>query len=609
MDTSSAAPAALGKYEVRGILGRGAMGTVYDGWDPVISRHVAIKTVPLLDPNDPEMRDGLARFRREAQAAGRLTHPNIVGVYDYGETTDAAYIVMEYVEGQSLKDRLDRGERLALDEIVRVMEQMLAALHFSHGRGVVHRDIKPGNVMMAADGQVKLTDFGIARIESSSMTQDGTMLGTPAYMSPEQLMAQPVDARSDIYSAGVVLYQLLTGGRPYEGGLSAIILKVFNTVPPPPSEVPNTASRAFDAVVARAMARPPEARYPTAAAFAEAIREAFAAAALEPPRDEAEDDATAIHIAPRELTMRRAPEAPVSRAAPPPVRRSNTALYGGVAAVALLLIGGGAWLALRPSAPPSASPSASPGGPSQAPVASSGSVAPVAPTPPPEPPAPDLVAIRADLARLALGADCAVSRLGVDEEVHAAHVDVGGVVGEGAPAAALRQAVGKAGGGLPIAWHAMTVDGPYCGVLDMLRPIAQPVGPFNLALASNSNLLHDRDPIEPVLTMPEFPAYLVVDYISSDGSVARLYPAPGNPEKALAANATLSLRRQEVGPPFGTDVMVAIASSVPLDGQRRPGGDETVKTYLAAMQPAIESARAKGAKVTARVIGLHTVEK
>src|ERR1700722_14975262 len=221
---SEAKPAlvSLGKYQIRGVLGRGAMGTVYDGWDPVIGRRVAIKTVGLLDNADAEAREGLARFKNEAQAAGRLSHRNIVSVYDYGESDENAYIVMEFVEGQSLKQCLDAGQRFPLAETVRIMEHLLAGLQYSHDQGVMHRDIKPGNVILAKDGQVKLADFGIARIESSAMTMIGTVLGTPAYMSPEQLMGQPTDRRTDIYSAGVLLYQLLTGVRPFEGGLTVI---------------------------------------------------------------------------------------------------------------------------------------------------------------------------------------------------------------------------------------------------------------------------------------------------------------------------------------------------------------------------------------------------
>src|SRR5689334_15961233 len=258
----------LGKYEIKRPLGRGAMGTVYEGWDPIIARRVAIKTVRLPDhSDDAETQEALARFRREAQAAGRLTHPNIVGVFDYGETDDLAYIVMEYVDGPSLKALLDKQERFALTDAVRVMEGLLAGLQFSHERGVVHRDIKPANVMLTAEGQAKIADFGIARIESSSITQAGTLLGTPAYMSPEQFMGQVVDARTDIYSSGVLLYQLLTGQRPFEGSFTTIMHKVLYTEPLAPSQLAVTLPRAIDAVVLKAMAKQPQDRYASADAF------------------------------------------------------------------------------------------------------------------------------------------------------------------------------------------------------------------------------------------------------------------------------------------------------------------------------------------------------
>ena len=280
----------LGKYEVRGTLGRGAMGLVYEGWDPAIARRVAIKTVRLPDTTDTEAAELLARFRREAQAAGRLNHPNIVGVFDYGETDEVAFIVMEFIDGRSLKAILEKRELLPPAEIARVMTSLLAGLQYSHDNGVVHRDIKPANIMLTTAGQVKIADFGIARIESSSMTQTGAVLGTPAYMSPEQFMGEAVDRRTDIYSSGVVLYQMLTGERPFDGGMSSIMHKALNTVPPHPSDLSVVAPPAFDAVVATAMAKRPENRFDSADAFAHALRKAMDAAAA----GIGEDDATRV---------------------------------------------------------------------------------------------------------------------------------------------------------------------------------------------------------------------------------------------------------------------------------------------------------------------------
>jgi serine/threonine protein kinase len=341
-------PQRLGKYEIRGTLGRGAMGVVYDGFDPQIARRVAIKSVPLPDNPDPDTQEEIARFRREAQAAGRLTHPNIVGVYDYGETNDVAYIVMEHVDGPTLKTLLDKKERFPLDNIARVMGDLLAGLQFSHERGVVHRDIKPGNIMLTKGGQAKIADFGIARIEMSSMTQAGTMLGTPAYMSPEQFRGEVADARTDVYSAGVLLYQLLTGDRPFEGGLTTIMHKVLNTDPPAPSQLASTAPAALDAVVRKAMAKRPEDRYASATAFADALRAALAAPA-KAPAAVAEDDDGATLVRP--ATPRPAPPAPPS-SPPPAAAKSKAPLFAGVGIAALLVLGGAGWFFTRATPPP-----------------------------------------------------------------------------------------------------------------------------------------------------------------------------------------------------------------------------------------------------------------
>jgi serine/threonine-protein kinase len=341
-------PNRLGKYELRGTLGRGAMGVVYDGWDPIIARRVAIKTVKVPDPGDAEAMEELARFRREAQAAGRLTHPNIVAVYDYGEAEGVAYIVMEFVDGPTLKSLIEKQERMALPEIARVMDDVLAGLAFSHARGIVHRDIKPANVMLSSDGRAKIADFGIARIESSSMTQAGTVMGTPAYMSPEQFMGQTVDARTDIYSCGVLLYQLLTGERPFEGGMTAIMHKALNTEPPKPSELSVTAPPVLDAVVTRAMATRPEGRWPNAEAFAAAIRQAIAAPAAVPAEAEAEATMVAAPARPRPQPQ----AASVPEPAPTqPARKGLPLVPIAAGVVVLAALGGGAWFMLGGEAP------------------------------------------------------------------------------------------------------------------------------------------------------------------------------------------------------------------------------------------------------------------
>ena len=225
----------LGKYEVRREIGRGAMGVVYEGYDPQIKRVVALKTIrpDQLQGGDPAT--VIARFRREAQAAGRLSHPNIVSIYDFGEDAGVWYIAMEFVKGRELKECFEANERFRTADIVRIMAQILAALDYSHRQGVIHRDIKPANIFLLDDGTVKVADFGIAHIDSSNLTQVGTVLGTPSYMSPEQILGLPVDGRSDLFSAGVVLYQFLTGERPFAGSATTTMQKVLKEEPLPPS--------------------------------------------------------------------------------------------------------------------------------------------------------------------------------------------------------------------------------------------------------------------------------------------------------------------------------------------------------------------------------------
>ena len=251
-------PERLGKYPITGILGKGAMGVVYKGFDPVIKRVIAVKTVRRDLLEDDERAEWMtARFRNEAQAAGRLTHPAIVGVYDYGEDERFAYIVMEYVEGNSLRQYFTRGTRFAEADAVSVMVQLLDALHHAHELGVVHRDVKPSNLIITSNGKLKVADFGIARLESTNLTQTGAVMGTPGYMAPEQYLGEAIDRRVDIFAAGVVFYQLLTGRTPFSGGTEAAVMhKVCNEDAVPVSQVEGNARWAlYDPILACAMAK------------------------------------------------------------------------------------------------------------------------------------------------------------------------------------------------------------------------------------------------------------------------------------------------------------------------------------------------------------------
>lgn len=283
----------IGKYEIVGILGEGAMGVVYKGLDPIIERYVAIKTIRH-DVPELEGHDIRARFIREAQAAGRLHHPNIVGVYEYNQDADRDYIVMEFVQGVSLAEYVGKHGRLGIKEACDIMVKVLEALDFAHSKGVVHRDIKPGNIMLSDSGEVKVADFGIARIESSTLTKVGTVVGTPAYMSPEQLLGQSVDQRSDIFSAGTLLYKLLTGEKPFTGpNVTAVIYRIVHNEHTHPSKLEPELAKEFDDILARALAKRPEERFQAAEEFAATLARAAEKISIADEHSVARDGKTA----------------------------------------------------------------------------------------------------------------------------------------------------------------------------------------------------------------------------------------------------------------------------------------------------------------------------
>ncbi len=549
------------------------------------------------------------------------------------------------------------------------------------------------------------------------MTQAGTMLGTPAYMSPEQFRGEVVDARTDVYSAGVVLYQLLTGERPFEGGLTAIMHKVLTTEPPVPSQLAGTCPPSMDAVVKRAMAKRPDDRYPSAAAFAEAIRSALAAPAA-PSRD---DDSEATMVG---ATLARAAPAAARAAAPPPAARavpatpvptpaptrSRLPLLIGVGVAAVLAAGTGAWFVLgssqhapAPAAPgqqaagqpaaglpatgqPAGGPPAS-GQPASGPLASgqpasgqlpapgAGSAptttaqtapavpqqqpaspvtaAPAAapatapatalPTAPPIGPAPtpapqalpvsaptqeattDLHTLRQQLEQALAQAPCTLANGLVQDS---GTVTVDGYAGR-ATADLLRQQLGGVLGAAPLDWRVRPVDQVFCSALGALRPIAVqaggPVSGLSVTLAGGQTTLHDGDRIMPRITMADFAGLLRVDYLGHDGSVVHLYPTAADPAQhvearpatRLAPGAQLSIGEGgpgrpiwEVGPPYGTDMIIAIASSTPLL-TRAPGQNaaDDAAPYLRDLESGIARVRQAGGRVSGTLLLVDTLPK
>src|SRR5579863_5645567 len=254
----------IGRYKIVRELGRGAMGVVYHAIDPNIGRPVAIKTIKLGDVRNPEEQKRLReRLFREARSAGILSHPGIVTIYDVEQQGDLAYIAMEYVDGPTLDQMLSEAKSLTGEQMFSIMGQTANALDYAHQKGIVHRDIKPANIMIAADGTTKITDFGIAKITTAEQfTMTGSIVGTPHYMSPEQVQGQPVDGRSDQFSLAVIAYEMLTAEKPYTGEhLTTVVYKIVAEEPVPPQRLNPTLGPAIENVLRKGLSKKPDARY------------------------------------------------------------------------------------------------------------------------------------------------------------------------------------------------------------------------------------------------------------------------------------------------------------------------------------------------------------
>jgi len=622
-------PERLGKYEIRGTLGRGAMGLVYDGWDPVIGRQVAIKTVRLAGADDEEAVESVARFKREAQAAGRLTHPNIVGVFDYGETDDIAYIVMEFVGGGSLKEVLDRKEALSVRRVCEIMGQVLSALAFSHGRGVVHRDIKPANIMLTTEGSVKLADFGIARIESSSMTSVGVIMGTPAYMAPEQFLGEPADARSDLYAAGATFFHLLTGTRPYEGNPTSIMQKVLNAeLPPAPSERVAGIPPGLDAVIRRAMARQREDRFQDALEFARAMLVALTAPPPPPPETRpAEDDSDGTlvmgaggltppppaeppappppSLAPSPASAQAvakpsAPKTAAAAATKPPVEKSggNMGLFAAIGAVVVLGGGAAAYFLTRPATPVQTASTAQTPAPMPVPAVVKTPV-----LPPPPDPAQTALAVTQALAH----SPCVLARA----QARDGAILVTGTAGAGDTENNARDVARHAAAGLPMTWSVRDFNAPFCPALEAIRP-AYNAGTLSLSLQDGITTAREGSHLLPAVRDIGFDAYVRVDSLDSSGANFHIYPTAkdsgtiADPSTLLSTGDALTLGGPgrnviEVAPLLGDNLLFAVASSEKLLAPPRKN-DEPLTKYLADLSAAIAQAQAHGAKLAANLL-------
>lgn len=334
----------FGRYEVLGELGRGAMGVVYKARDPQIDRLVAVKTICLRGAEPEAEEEFRSRFLNEAQAAGRLHHPGIVSVFDVGEDpeTHDPYIVLEYVAGESLHKIVARDKKFELPRALQIAQEIAEALDYAHAQGVTHRDIKPGNILITQDGHAKIADFGIAKLNLAHFTIPGRVMGTPAYMAPEQLSGEGADGRSDLFSLGVILYLMVTGHSPFQGNsATTVCFKVANREPIAASVLDLNLPPELDAVISRAMAKDPDERYPTGAELAADLRALQGEAAPSPATNSLQAITAVVRRTQSQTARMAAPSAKSKRLPLAVVRRVPVRdLILGLATILLLVIVG-----------------------------------------------------------------------------------------------------------------------------------------------------------------------------------------------------------------------------------------------------------------------------
>ncbi|MDQ3959714.1 MAG: serine/threonine-protein kinase [Pseudomonadota bacterium] len=558
----------LGRYRIEAVLGKGAMGVVYKAYDPELRQSVAIKTIrkEILDQDHAADNILLERFKNEVIAGRRLMkHRNIVGTYEFGQEQEICFIVMEYVEGKPLKDYLDKGHRFTLGEVMNFMRQLLDALQFAHEQGIVHRDIKPANIMLTPHGQIQITDFGIAKIDSASMTKTGTVMGTPSYMSPEQCLGQHVDARTDIFSAGVVLYQLLTGENPFVGTSAMTTMhKVLNITPINPSQFNVHISKIFDRVMQKALAKRPDARFQSAREFAQALQ-SVVIQEQEKSAETAEDEATVL-----EVEVPKAPPKPEKKPKPAqeqpaPWRPGKLGILGIALTIALGVIGA---VVLVPPEPTKT--------PSEPELLTS-----------PKPPLD-----RAKLDALLSSFTCA--RLQADFDPDRILLS-GHLQPEDLPK--LKQRLAEIPGLPQVIYEITALTWPYCELVEILFPLKQLNQEQRLGLEitpyQHPSHYVEEENLVLAYTIPSYNSYIYIDYYQLDGGVIHLFPNGMGLNKPVAAKTRHILgdtakgqKQWQIHPPFGTEMIVIIASSTPLFDQPRPELEQA-KDYLSALRKAI----------------------
>ncbi len=575
----------FGKYKIESTIGRGATGVVYRAYDPDMCRSVAIKTLraELLDGLDhDEKQDLLKRFRSEAKAYGRLLHPNIVTCYSCDEAGDILFIVMEYIDGVSLQHQLSCGTKFTVDKIIEIMEQLLSALDYSHSHRVIHRDIKPANIMFTATGQVKVADFGVAKVDSTHMTRSGYVVGSPEYMSPEQFTGQDVDKRTDIFSAGVIFYQLLTGKKPFTGSdLGAVLHNVLHVVPDVPSSLNSQAPVEIDAVVMKAICKNSEERYQSAREFVDAIKKAIGISGQN--ENTSEDWEETLVIQSDTTDSSGFPGLPVKNneinsGINDQHNAKNSAWPFVLKIAASVFVFGFIGLYLMMTWQPESDPISESALPETTlPLIDDALLS------------SQINAI--DVEVIVAAYDCA----DIDTKIKSDNVTLTGFVASAKDSQELKESINALPGLQEFIYGVEVQEWPYCELLTIVSPFIDRASEEEAVFSKNSVALRFKEGsyLQFDLTAPSFPAYMYVDYFLLDGTVVHLLPNLTDQNNMMEPHKKVRFgdgetknRQWTITAPFGREMITVIVTRQPLFSGQRPE-IENAKEYLSALKYAM----------------------
>lgn len=600
-------PEIIGKYQVQSVLGRGGMGVVYKALDPDMDRTVAIKTLHEYLMSGDEPGNLVERFRGEARAYGRLMHPNIVTCYAYEESGTFRYIVLEYIQGKSIKELMDEGKRYNWNEAAHIIKQLLNALSYSHEHHVVHRDIKPANLLLMDNQQLKVTDFGIARVESGNLTQTGSIMGSPSYMAPEQFSRSHVDQRADLFSTGVVFYEMLTGIKPFK---STDIVTAYHAItqedPEPVSTLNPELPAGIDLIIDKALAKEPENRYQSAQEFTRAIdalTAVFNSDTMENPSVTPTDSALDQTILSDDLQNDLAHgqdktllySAAEGSSSGPQNKPTKTIFI--VALFAVLAIGSGIMWSLNQE--------------SGTPVA----FIPEKEALPPStsPPAPMETSVSSiELEKLFSEFECASLWVSTDKR---GEPQVVGYVSKEQDVIRLQESLYALPGHKRTDISVQTYIWPYCELLKVMSPYVetrlQTGNPASLLPTGGTFIFRDGEDLVLDVTGPDYESFVYVDYYLQDGNVAHLLPNPIVNTNSLNKSGKLRIGDKQSGgqqwtvsPPYGQEMIVLLVTDTPLFLEPPSTEHESARDYLNALQSRLK--QLNGNKVVADYIFIST---